>query len=100
MRNRRDHRAHALLLFTIVALLDRHLPALEAVDASYTIAKANFWKSLLALSVAYVTLAVGILACGLGLLIAIPVTALFLVYTYRRLSGGQVAPGAQPVITG
>ena len=99
MRNRRDHRAHALLLFTIVALLDRHLPALEAVDASYTIAKANFWKSLLALLVAYVTLAVGILAYGLGLLIAIPVTALFL-YTYRRLSGGQVAPGAQPVITG
>jgi uncharacterized membrane protein len=84
--------ARTLLLFTIVALLDRNLSALRAIDASYRTGKTNFWKSLLTLLVAYVTLAVGILACGVGVLIAIPVTALFLVYTYRRFSGGWVAP--------
>ena len=36
--------ARALLLFTIVALLDHHLSAVEAVKSSYRIAKANFGK--------------------------------------------------------
>jgi uncharacterized membrane protein len=84
--------ARALLLFTIVALLDHHLSAIEAVKASYRIAKANFGKALLAVLVIYVTYFVGALACGVGLLAAVPVAALFLTYTYRRLSGGQVAP--------
>ena len=35
---------------------------------------------------------VGFLLCGVGLLVTIPVAYLFLVYTYRRLSGGSVAP--------
>jgi len=84
--------ARALLLFTIVALLDHHLSAVEAVKASYRIAKANFGKALLAVLVIYVTYVVGALACGVGLLAAVPVAALFLTYTYRHLSGGQVAP--------
>jgi len=63
-----------------------------AVKASYRIAKANFGKALLAVLVIYVTYFVGALACGVGLLAAVPVAALFLTYTYRRLSGGQVAP--------
>ena len=35
---------------------------------------------------------VGVLFCGVGLLVTAPVAYLFLVYTYRRLSGGSVAP--------
>ena len=34
----------------------------------------------------------GLLACGVGIIVAAPVAALFMVYTYRRLSGGQVVP--------
>jgi uncharacterized membrane protein len=83
--------ARALLLFTVVALLDRNLSAGDAVRASYRIAKANFGKALLAVLVIYVTYAVGVLACGVGILAAIPVAALFLTYTYRYLSGGRVA---------
>ena len=42
--------------------------------------------------VIYAIAMVGALACGIGLIVAIPVAALFLVYTYRKLTGGQVAP--------
>jgi uncharacterized membrane protein len=88
--------ARALLLFTIVALVDRRLSALDAVKTSYGIAKANFGKALLALLVIYATFFVGALACGVGVLIGIPVAALFLTYTYRLLSGGQVIAAVPP----
>jgi len=35
---------------------------------------------------------VGALVCGVGLLVAVPVAALFLVCAWRQISGGQVAP--------
>jgi uncharacterized membrane protein len=38
------------------------------------------------------TVFVGALLCGVGLIVAVPVAALILVYAWRRLSGGQVAP--------
>ena len=34
----------------------------------------------------------GFFACGVGILVAGPVAGLILVYTYRRLSGGPIAP--------
>ena len=38
------------------------------------------------------TVFVGALLCGVGLIVAVPVAALILVYAWRRLTGGQVAP--------
>jgi uncharacterized membrane protein len=35
---------------------------------------------------------VGFFACGVGLLVTAPLAGLIQVYTYRRLSGGPVAP--------
>ena len=35
---------------------------------------------------------VGALLCGVGLLVAVPVVSLMLVYAYRALNGGSVAP--------
>jgi uncharacterized membrane protein len=86
--------ARARLLFTIVALVDGRGSAVDAVKTSYGIAKANFGKALLALLVIYAIFFVGALACGIGVLVGIPVAALFLTYTYRLLSGGQVSAAA------
>jgi uncharacterized membrane protein len=47
---------------------------------------------ILALLVIYAIVAVGALVCGIGLIVALPVAGLFLVYTYRKLTGGHVAP--------
>jgi uncharacterized membrane protein len=84
--------AASLLMFTVVAQLDRNLTPLAAVKASFEIGKANLGKALLALLVIYLVVVVGALAFGVGLLVAIPVTALFLVYTYRSLGSGLVGP--------
>ena len=46
------------------------------------------WLTSLAL------LFIGALLCGVGLLVTAPLAYLFLVYTYRKLSGGSVAPAA------
>lgn len=84
--------ASIMLVFTIVALLDRNLAPVDAVKASFNISKANFGNVLLAWIVMVATVIVGALLCGVGLLVAVPVATLILVYTYRRLSGGQLAP--------
>jgi uncharacterized membrane protein len=47
---------------------------------------------LLAWLIIGVITTVGAIVCGIGLIVALPVAALFLVYTYRKLGGGQLAP--------
>lgn len=78
-------------LFTVIALLDRNLSPIDAIKTSFDIAKNNFVQVLLTLLVVFVVVAVGVLLCGVGLLVAGPVAALIEVYAYRKLSGGQVA---------
>jgi uncharacterized membrane protein len=78
-------------MFTIVALLDRNLSAVDAIKTSFDIAKSNFGQVLLTFIVMAAIAFVGALLCLVGLLVAIPVVALIEVYAYRKLSGGQVA---------
>ena len=80
------------LMFTIVALLDRNLAPVDAIKTSFDITKANVGNVFLAWLVMLAITIVGAILCGVGLLVAVPVAQLFLVYTYRILTGGQVAP--------
>ncbi len=84
--------ASIMLVFTIVALLDRNLSPVDAVKTSFELSKANFGNVFVTWLVMVATAFVGALLCGVGLLVAVPVAALILVYAWRRLSGGQVAP--------
>lgn len=83
--------ASIMLMFTVVSLIDRNLAPVEAVKTSFNISKAHFGSVLLAWLVMVATVVVGVLLCGVGLLVAGPVATLLLVYTYRVLTGGQVA---------
>ena len=78
--------------FTTVAIVDRNLSPIDGIRASIDIVKANFGSVLLAVLTFLALIFVGVLFCGVGLLVTAPVAYLFLVYTYRRLSGGSVAP--------
>ena len=84
--------ASIMLVFTIVALLDRNLSPVDAVKTSFDLSKANFGNVFVTWLAMVATAFVGALLCGVGLLVAVPVAALILVYAWRRLSGGQVAP--------
>src|SRR5215212_7436936 len=84
--------ASILLIFTVVALLDRNLPAVDAVKTSFETSKANFGSAFLTWLVGVALIVAGAILCGVGLLVAVPVAALFLVFAWRRITGGQVAP--------
>jgi uncharacterized membrane protein len=82
-------------LFAIFAhpiLVDRNLSPIDSLKASIEIVKANVGQVILVWLVAGLIGLAGALACGVGVLVSAPVASLMLVYTYRRLSGGQVAP--------
>ena len=84
--------ASILLVFTVVALLDRNLSPVDAVKTSFDLSKANFGNVFVTWLAMVATAVVGALLCGIGLIVAVPVASLILVYAWRRLSGGQVAP--------
>lgn len=78
-------------LFATVAVVDRHMSAIDAIKHSVEITRAHFGQVLLAWLLTAIIAFIGSLVCGIGLLVALPVAALFLVYTYRTLGGGQLA---------
>lgn len=78
--------------FTSVAIIDRTLSPIDGIRASIDVVKAHVGQVLLAALVGFAITLVGFLACGIGLLVAGPVYSLFLVYTWRKLSGGTVVP--------
>jgi uncharacterized membrane protein len=79
-------------LFTIAFATDRDLPPIDALKASFETVRANVGNTLLSFLVQAVVVFLGFLACGVGILVGGPVAMLIQVYTYRRLSGGPVAP--------
>jgi len=84
--------ASILLVFTVVALLDRNLSAVDAVKTSFETSKANFGSAFLTWLVGVALIVAGAILFGVGLLVAVPVAALFLVFAWRRITGGQIAP--------
>jgi uncharacterized membrane protein len=78
--------------FTTVAIVDRGLSALDGIRTSIGIVRARFGESLLVWLVSQSLLVVGALLCGVGLLATAPIALLLVVYAYRKLSGGAVAP--------
>ncbi|MGZ5377109.1 MAG: hypothetical protein ACXWD8_03555 [Mycobacterium sp.] len=79
-------------LFTTVIIVDRNASPIDAIKQSVEITKNNIGPVILTWLVAGVIVAVGALVCGIGLIVAIPVAALFLVYAYRKLTNGHLAP--------
>jgi uncharacterized membrane protein len=79
-------------LFTIAFATDRDLPPIEALKASFTTVRSDIGSALLSWLVQFAIVLVGAFLCLVGLVVAAPVALLIQVYTYRRLSGGPVAP--------
>ncbi|WP_415852179.1 hypothetical protein, partial [Tsukamurella ocularis] len=74
-----------LLMFAIVATVDRGLGLGDALRTSFETAKNNAGNSLLVWILTS-------LIMGLCMIITLPIGLLVIVYTWRRLTGGQIAP--------
>ncbi|WP_108664569.1 hypothetical protein [Euzebya rosea] len=78
--------------FFVHFALDKQLPAVEAIKASFAFVNQNL-GTLIGFYLATIVAAfVGALLCGVGLLVAIPVIIIGQAYTYRVLQGEPVAP--------
>jgi len=79
-------------LFTIAFATDRGLAPIDALKASVSTVRAHIGETLLSFLVQGLLVVVGFAACGVGILATGPIALLVQVYTYRRLSGGPIAP--------
>jgi uncharacterized membrane protein len=79
-------------IFTSVSIVERNLSPIDGIKNSFELVKSNFVPVLLTYLLIYVITAVGAALCGVGLLVAWPVAQLLMIYTYRKLGGGQLAP--------
>jgi len=80
-----------LLYFTNMSLVDRNLPAFEAVKASAEFARAHVGPLLLTALVAILTNIVGACLCLVGLLVSMPVTVIMAAVAFRILQGRPIA---------
>ena len=85
-----------LAMFAIPFVVDRSLAPVESIKASIATTRSNIGGALLSWLVQYAAVLIGELLCGIGLIVALPIAQLIQVYTYRKLSGGQVVPLGQP----
>ena len=77
--------------FTLYFVVDKNMPALEAIKASVSFVNKNMGTLIGFFLAALVAYFVGALLCGIGLLVAIPVVIIAQAYTYRTLQGEEVA---------
>ncbi|WP_096286661.1 hypothetical protein [Mycobacterium ahvazicum] len=82
--------------FIILFVVDRGENAFKGFASGFSLVASNFLNALLVWLVTMATIIVGALLCGVGLVVAAPLVALILTYSYRKLSGGQVVPVQQP----
>jgi uncharacterized membrane protein len=78
--------------FTLAFVIDRSQGAIDGIKSSFSTVQGNLVNALVAYLVQLAAVFIGAVLCGVGLLVGAPVAALILVYTYRKLSGGQVVP--------
>jgi uncharacterized membrane protein len=79
-------------LFTIAFATDRALAPVDALKASISTVRTHIGETLLSFLVQGLLVVAGLCACFVGILATGPIALLVQVYTYRRLSGGPVAP--------
>ena len=79
-------------MFTVPFAIDRGMNAWTALQSSFSLVSANIGPVFLL----YLALAalnwVGSIPFGLGLLVTVPMTTIALMFAFRRLTGGPIAP--------
>lgn len=78
--------------FSMYFLLDHGQGPIAALKSSFTLVKNNFGNALVATLLAGLVISGGAVVCLVGMVFSLPFGTLVLVYTYRFLSGGRVAP--------
>ncbi len=84
----------AVMFFTMFwgyFVVDKKMSPIEAITASFNLVKENAGAVIIFLLLSWVVTIVGAIACGVGLIVAIPVVTIATGYMYKRLQGEPVA---------
>jgi uncharacterized membrane protein len=65
-----------------------------ALRTSFEVVTANFGPLILLALLCFVVNVAGLLLCGVGLLVSLPVTSIAIAYAWRHFSGGRIAAQA------
>ena len=93
-----------LLQFYGYAIIDRKSDSVTtapqstptgAIRASFEVAVNNVGPLILLAVLCFLLNIAGLLLCGIGLLVTLPVTAIAIAYAWRYFSGGRIAPIAR-----
>ena len=86
--------------FVYPLLVDRKMPALDAIKVSFKAALANFWRLLLLLFLTSLISVAGVLLCYVGMFLAFPITYGALAMAYEQVFGlatpADLAPNVPP----
>lgn len=83
-----------LTAFTMYFVVDRNLSGVEAIKASVTFVTSRLGETLVFMLLGGLTVIAGVIACFVGVFVAIPVVLVAAAYTYRVLHDQPVAPAA------
>ena len=72
-------------------VIDKKMAPMEAIKASYELIKANAGVMFVFYLLTLVVIIAGVIACGVGLIVAWPVVIIATGYMYKRLQGEPVA---------
>lgn len=81
-----------LTSYTLFFVIDQNLSPVDAIRASFDLTTKNFANTVLWYIVGALVAFAGVIACGVGLLITIPLVAIGTAYTYKTLTGQPVEP--------
>lgn len=83
-----------LTMFTMFFVVDQEKSGIEAITASVSFVVNKIGETILFALLGFVTVLAGAIACGIGLLVAVPVALVGAAYTFRMLHGQPVSPKA------
>ena len=78
--------------YSLYFVMDKGLAPIEAIKASVNLVKDNLGTTIVWYIVGGLVAGAGAIACGVGLLVTIPIFLLGTAYTYKHLTGQPVAP--------
>jgi uncharacterized membrane protein len=82
-------------LFVLPLIIDKKLDFWPAMEVSRQVVTKHWWSMFLFAIVLLLIICLGALACGLGLLLAVPVVFAALSFVYEDLFGAKAATPAQ-----
>lgn len=80
-----------LLLFTFWFVIDKHLAPVDALKASYALVTRNLSTTILFFLLSVAIYIGGVILCGIGLFVAVPVVLLATAFFFKRLLGDPIA---------